>query len=51
MELLDMENIISEIMSLNETKSRFNSKEEKKKKTKNSEIVGVIAGITQNKRF
>ena len=50
MELLDMENIISEIMSLNETKSRFNSKEEKKK-TKNSEIVGVIAGITQNKRF
>lgn len=48
MELLDMENIIPEIMSLNETKSRFNSKEEKKK---NSEIVGVIAGITQNKRF
>lgn len=34
MELLDMENIISEIMSLNETKSRFNSKEEKKKKRK-----------------
>ena len=32
MELLDMENIISEIMSLNETKSRFNSKEEKKKR-------------------
>ena len=32
MELLDMENKISEIMSLNETKSRFNSKEEKKKR-------------------
>ena len=31
MELLDMENIISEIMSLNETKSIFNSKEKKKK--------------------
>lgn len=49
MELLDMENIIFEIMSPNGTKSRFNSKE--KKKTQNSEIVGVIAGITQNKRF
>lgn len=47
MELLEVKITISEIMSLNGTKSRSNSKEEKKI----SEIVGIITDIWQNKRF